>query len=227
MTDVFHPSVLDPTARTVVDRLQRKASKQLPTLFRHYLPRLPSMLLGRPVRPPRDIGFFDDKLLPLNLAQGDLLYLLARARRPRCAVEFGTSFGVSTIYLAAAIRDAGCGGRVIGTELVPAKAAAAQANLAAAGLANLVEIREGDARETLACVDEQVDFLLLDGWPQLALDVLRAVEPSLSNGAIVFVDNVAQFRTELKPVVERLSSPTWRTSMLPFRSGTLVAVRES
>lgn len=226
MADAFHPSLLDPAARAVIDRLRAQARRQLPALLRHYLPRLPAMLLGRPIKPSADISFFDDKLLPLNPAQGDFLYLLARAQRPRYAVEFGTSFGVSTIYLASGIRDAGGGGRVIGTELVSKKATAARENLAAAGLGDLVEIREGDARETLAHLDRPVDLLLLDGWPQLAMDILRIVEPNLPAGSIVVVDNVSQFPVELGPVVEHLSRSPWRASMLPFRGGTLVAVRE-
>lgn len=224
MTDTPYPSLLDPAARAEVDRLHVLAKSQFKSLIRHYLPRLPNMLLGRPVPPARDMSFFDDKLLPLNAAQGDLLYLLARAKGARCAVEFGTSFGVSTIYLAAAARDAGLGGRVIGTELVPAKAAKARANLAAAGLATQVEIREGDARETLCELDVPVDFLLIDGWPALGFEILRIVEPKLANGAVIVVDNVAQFRVELRPVVERLSHAPYRSTMLPFRSGTLVAV---
>lgn len=225
MIPMTRPSLLDPAASAVVDRLHEQARKQFPTLLRHYLPRLPGMLFGRPLWSPGEAGFFDDKLMPLDREQGELLYLLTRARNPRCAVEFGTSFGVSTLYLAAAIRDAGGGGRVIGTEQVPAKAAAARANLAAAGLDGFVEIREGDARETLRRLDDPVDLLLLDGWPQLAMDILRIVEPGLADGATVMVDNVAQFRAELQPVVERLSQQPYRAAMLPFRGGTLVAVR--
>jgi predicted O-methyltransferase YrrM len=224
MTDRFHLSLLDPTARAVVDQLHAQAKGQSVSLLLHYLPRLPSMMLGRPVRPAKDMGLFDDKLLPISGAQGDLLYLLARAKGARCAVEFGTSFGVSTIYLAAALRDAGAGGLVIGTELVPAKVAKARANLEAAGLADCIEIREGDARETLRDLDQPVDFLLLDGWPALAFDILQIVEPKLTDGAIVVVDNVSQFGHDLHRVVERLSGSRYRASRLPFKSGTLVAV---
>jgi predicted O-methyltransferase YrrM len=113
-------------------------------LIRHYLPKLPGMLMGRPIDTTGDMSFYDDKLLSIEPAQGELLYILARSKGVRCAVEFGTSFGVSTIYLAAAIRDAGSGGRVVGTELAPAKVAAARSNIAATGLAARVEILEGE-----------------------------------------------------------------------------------
>src|SRR5258708_5154033 len=64
---------------------------------------------------------------------GETIYNTARAIDARRIVEFGTSFGVSTIYLAAAVRDNG-GGKVIGTELEPTKVAVARQNIAAAGL---------------------------------------------------------------------------------------------
>jgi predicted O-methyltransferase YrrM len=227
MTDTPQLSLLDPTARASVDRLHALAKTQLRSLLGHYLPRLPSMLLGRPVRPPKDMSLFDDKLLPIDAGQGDLLYLLARAKGARRVVEFGTSFGVSTTYLAAAVRDAGVDGLVIGTELVPEKAANARANLAAAGLSAHLEIREGDARETLRDLDGPIDLLLLDGWPSLAFEILQLVEPKLANGAIVVVDNVAQFGFDLRPVVERLSRAPYRSTRLPFRSGTLVGVYEA
>jgi predicted O-methyltransferase YrrM len=69
---------------------------------------------------------------------GRFLYMCARARRARQIVEFGTSFGISRIHLACALRD-NAGGYLIGTELEPTKAKRAGENLAAAGLADLVE----------------------------------------------------------------------------------------
>lgn len=218
--------VLDPKSQAVVDRLQAEAGSQMGALLRHYLPELPRLLTGRAIGFSGDMSFYDDKLLSIEPAQGELLYLLARAKGARCAVEFGTSFGVSTIYLAAAIRDAALGGRVIGTELAPGKVAAAKNNLAAAGLTAHVEIREGDARSTLRDLAQPVDLLLLDGWPALAMEVLTIVEPHLADGAIVVVDNVGQFAGDLRPVVERLNSAAdYRTSRLPPRGGTLVSIR--
>jgi predicted O-methyltransferase YrrM len=64
---------------------------------------------------------------------GQFLYGCARAQQAKRIVEFGTSFGVSTIYLAAALRDGG-GGQLIGTELEPAKAERAHENLSPQGL---------------------------------------------------------------------------------------------
>jgi predicted O-methyltransferase YrrM len=130
-----------------------------------------------------------DAFLAVSRETGALLYLLARASRARSIVEFGTSFGISTIHLAAAVRDNG-GGRIIGSEFEPAKVARARAHLAAAGLAELVEIREGDAIETLAQdLPETIDLVLLDGAKPLYPRVLALVEPRLREGALVIADN--------------------------------------
>src|SRR5262245_56299095 len=101
-----------------------------------------------------------DQPLPISRATGKLLYMLARSIRARNIVEFGTSFGISTLHLAAALRDNG-GGRLITSEFEPSKVARARDNLTAAGLVDLVEIREGDALKTLSAeLPETIDLLL-------------------------------------------------------------------
>ncbi len=127
-------------------------------------------------------------ILAVSPRFGRFLYQCARARNARRIVEFGTSMGISTIHLAAALRDGG-GGTLIGTELEPTKVARARANLQAAGLADLVEIRQGDALETLANIDGDIDLLLLDGAFTLYLPVLKLLEPHLKAGALVIAEN--------------------------------------
>jgi len=130
-----------------------------------------------------------DMYLAIAPETGRLLYMLARASRARAVVEFGTSFGISTLHLAAALRDTG-GGVVIGTEFEPAKAARAREHLAEAGLADLVEIRDGDALQSLARdLPERVDLLFLDGAKILYPALLSLLEPRLASGALVVADN--------------------------------------
>jgi predicted O-methyltransferase YrrM len=115
--------------------------------------------------------------------------MLARSSRAHSIIEFGTSFGLSTLHLAAALRDNG-GGRLIGTEFEATKVAQARANIAAAGLGDLVEIREGDALETLAReLPEPIDLVLLDGAKNLYSGVLSLLEPRLRVGALILADN--------------------------------------
>jgi len=127
--------------------------------------------------------------LAVSPATGQLLYMLARCSKARAIVEFGTSFGISTLHLAAALRDNG-GGRVISTEFEGSKMAKAQANIDAAGLADLVEIRAGDALQTLASgLPEHIDLVLLDGAKSLYPQILMLLEPRLRQGAMIVADN--------------------------------------
>jgi predicted O-methyltransferase YrrM len=131
------------------------------------------------------------KDLPLAVSRetGVLLYMLARSCSARTIVEFGTSFGISTLHLAAALRDNG-GGHLITSEFEPSKVARARNNLTAGGLLDLVEIREGDALQTLSVdLPETIDLLLLDGAKALYPEILSMVESRLRPGAFIVADN--------------------------------------
>jgi predicted O-methyltransferase YrrM len=130
-----------------------------------------------------------DQPLAVSRDTGKLLYMLARAARARSIVEFGTSFGISTLHLAAALRDNG-GGRLIGSEFEPSKIKRAREHLVAGGLSDLVDIREGDALQTLARdLPEAIDFVLLDGAKTLYSPILSLLEPRLRSGALIVADN--------------------------------------
>jgi predicted O-methyltransferase YrrM len=127
--------------------------------------------------------------LAVSKETATLLYMLARSMGAKNIIEFGTSFGVSTLHLAAALRDNG-GGRLIGSEFEPGKIARARAAIAAAGLEDLVDIRPGDALDTLAReLPETIDLVLLDGAKGLYPAVLSLLEPHLRAGALVVADN--------------------------------------
>lgn len=127
--------------------------------------------------------------LAVSKETAHLLYMLARSSKAGSIVEFGTSFGISTLHLAAALRDNG-GGKVISTEFEASKIARAQANITAAGLADLVEIRAGDALQTLASgLPDHIDLVLLDGAKSLYPQVLALLEPRLRQGAMIVADN--------------------------------------
>lgn len=134
-------------------------------------------------------GRLKDCPLAVSRETGLLLYMLARSCGARTIVEFGTSFGISTLHLAAALRDNG-GGRLITSEFEPSKVARARENLTAGGLSDLVEIREGDALQTLRVgLPESIDLLLLDGAKALYPEILSLVEGRLRPGAFIVADN--------------------------------------
>lgn len=163
---------------------------------------------GRPDPGAGELAMFSamrGAYMAINREFGRVLYALARGSRARTIVEFGTSFGVSAIWLAAALRDNG-GGRLITTEFEPSKAEQARRNLAAVGLDDLVEFRVGDALETLRQPAlEGVDMVFLDGAKGMYLDVLRLVEPALRPGALVASDNTDH--DGMEPFLAHLRDP--------------------
>jgi predicted O-methyltransferase YrrM len=159
--------------------------------------------------------------LAVSRQTGVLLYMLARGCRARNIVEFGTSFGISTLYLAAALRDNG-GGQLITSEFEPSKVIRARENLTAAGLIDLVEFREGDALKTLSTgLPETVDLVLLDGAKSLYSEILNLVESRLRPGAFVVADN-----TDYSPeYMARICSPEGGYLSLSFADDVEVSMR--
>jgi predicted O-methyltransferase YrrM len=145
--------------------------------------------------------------MPVSPDVGRLLYILARTRPAKIIVEFGTSFGISGVHLAAAVRDAG-GGRLIATELDPMKAEQAGRNFRASGLSDVIDLRVGDAFETLKSgIGGSIDLLLLDGWKEAYLPMLKFLEPQLSPGALVVADDLAIAPDALAPYLDYVRDP--------------------
>lgn len=171
--------------------------------------------------------FFSDKLVALDREKGEFCYQLCRSLRAARVVEAGTSFGVSTLYLAAAVRDNRVeNGVVIGTEHEPRKVEIARANFEEAGLSEFIELREGDLRQTLQDVGGPVDFMLVDIW-DVALPALERVSPSLRQGAVVVCDNTTVDIAEYSDYFEFMNDPRnrFRTMTLPFAGGFEFSVR--
>jgi predicted O-methyltransferase YrrM len=159
---------------------------------------------------------------------GRLLYALVRSRAARLVVEFGTSFGISTLYLAAAVRDNG-EGRVVTSELHAGKVRQARANLEAAGLLDLVDVREGDALQTLHALDAPIDLLFLDGWKELYLPVLQLLEPQLRPGSVVVADDVSLYPDALSAYVAYVRNPAhgYESLEIPIGYGLELSVRSA
>lgn len=191
--------------RKVLDRLHADAKSDR-LKFLSLIPRFAAGLLrGQKLFDVLTPEAMKDFYIPVSREQGEFLYLTARAIGASKIVEFGTSFGISTIYLAAAVRDNGRG-EVIGSEIEASKAQVAKANLEAAGLEAHADVRLGDAMETLRDLPEPIDLVLLDGWKDLYIPVLELVTPRLRPGSVVLADNIFTFRKSLRPYVESMQS---------------------
>ena len=194
-----------PQAESVLLRLYTQALKQNRQMFFHFLPKI-FKLLGKGLDwTGENESFYEDKYIPIVPQQGKFLYMQALASGAKNIVEFGTSYGISTLYLAAAAKRNG--GRVITCEYLPHKAAAARKHFQEAGLADYIELREGDALETLKSLDIRPDFVLLDGWPDLVLPVFKLLEPNLADRAVIAVDDVEGFSPAMQDYLDYVRRP--------------------
>jgi predicted O-methyltransferase YrrM len=224
------PSLLnDPKLEALIERLQASSHAQEPDAPAYYQRRADA---GRAdwSMDAEDHAFYADKLVALEEPKAEFCYGLCRAIGARRIVELGTSFGVSTMYLAAAVRDNG-GGVVVGTEHEAAKARAARANFAQAGLEDLIDLREGDLRETLQTLEGPIDFVLSDIWTDMVLPGLLLIWPHLRVGSVICADNTAgpRARAGYADFFAFVADPAngLRTMTLPFDGGFEMTVKVS
>jgi predicted O-methyltransferase YrrM len=217
-------TLISPPLAPLLDRLFAEAAAASPESS-PVLAELPAEERTRLMQSNTDYldfyGRLKDLPLPVSRETGRLLYMLARSCRARTIVEFGTSFGISTLHLAAALRDNG-GGRLITSEFEPSKVARARQNLVAGGLLDLVEIRQGDALHTLRVdLPEAIDLLLLDGAKALYPEILSLVESRLRRGALVVADN-ADYSPDY---LTRVRSPAGGYLSTPFAEDVELSLR--
>lgn len=193
-------TLLDARVASTLDRMFAEADAQMPML---------GEMFGKDAVPAeKDAQGRADALsefyLPVTPEAGRLLYTLVRASRPTTVVEFGMSLGISAIHLASAVRDNGAG-TVVTTELNAHKVAVATQNFVDAGLDDVITVLHGDALETLASIEGPVQFVLLDGWKDLYMQVLQRLEPRLVPGALVVADNTSM--PALEPYLDYMRDP--------------------
>lgn len=138
---------------------------------------------------------FKDVYLAISKEQGVDLIKLIRDNQLKNIVEFGTSFGISTLFLAQGVLETD--GQIITTELINSKAKKAVQNFKKAGVDHLIEVRVGDALETLKGHHDPIDLLLLDGWKDLYWPIFKMLESNFHKDTIVYVDNADMEDTRL------------------------------
>ena len=171
----------------------------------------------------------DEFLLPVGPEVGAFLHALILARRPRRILELGTSYGYSTLFLADAARAVGA--QVVTMELADYKQAHAREQLSAAGLADVVDFRLGDAVQMIGADPGPFDFVLLDIWKELYLPCFEALYPKLAEEGVICADNM------IEPAVARPEVREYRaavqaaadlqTALLPIGQGVELTVRWS
>jgi predicted O-methyltransferase YrrM len=213
----------DPAVARVLERLRAQADREDPSARARRQEH--ERTLGRSVYGQERVDIYGGAPLAIAAEVGRLLYVLAVSRRARTIVEFGTSVGYSTVHLAAALRDVD-GGSLITTELSADKGKAAMVNLTDAGLQDLVDLRIGDALQTLEDLGAGVDFVFLDGWNNLYRDVLELVAPRLAPGALVVAD-MSRGDPELERYRGYVLDPSsgYVSIELPLDEGVVISTR--
>jgi len=174
-----------------------------------------------------------DKFIALDQDKCQFVYQISRAIGARNIVEAGTSFGVSTIYLALAVGSnlerMGGQGKVIATEIESSKAQRARGYWNEAGelVTRHIELREGDLLETLKVDMPEVDLLLIDIWAPLTLPILKLVEPKMKSGAVVILDNSISSATRYEELLKYLRAPGsgFTNLTIPYSKGLELSIK--
>jgi predicted O-methyltransferase YrrM len=216
----------DPKLQAIIDRLQAQSVAQEAQTNAYFAERIKKGDLSWEGFDDRLTSFMADKLVALEPVKAEFCHLMCRSLRATRVIEVGTSFGVSTLYLAAAVRANG-GGTVIGTEHEPAKAAAARATFAEAGQTDLIDLREGDLRQTLKAIEGPVDFVLMDIWTEMARPAMELITPHLRPGGVVIADNTVQSARGYAAFFAFVNDPAngLTTLTLPFDGGLEMVVK--
>ncbi|KAF7559863.1 hypothetical protein G7046_g4282 [Stylonectria norvegica] len=227
----------------LLQRLHKESEAQEKSILQYvfYFRRLVANYIWGTTWNQRSDDHMRDKFVSLEEDKCQFMYLLARSIGARNIVEAGTSFGVSTIYLALAVgQNVGDAkaltgkavtGKVIGTEKEPTKAARARHHWKQAGdeVEPWIEVREGDLRDTLKVnegMPDEIDMLLLDIWTPLALPTLEIIKPRLRRGAIVLADNTGWAKPLYKEFLAYIHDPQngFKTTTTPFAGGLEMAI---
>ncbi|MGZ3381094.1 MAG: O-methyltransferase [Isosphaeraceae bacterium] len=163
-----------------------------------------------------------------QIPRDEAMVLAQLVRIGRCIsiCEIGTSYGFSTLHLAAAASEHG--GRVHSIDADPKKVRAAGENLREAGLAEIVTLHEGDARTVLTSLKPQAlfDFVFIDATKAQSGEYLDAVWSKLAPGCVLVTDNTTTHAEELAPFVARLRSlPDFASCGVPVGNGFELTVR--
>jgi predicted O-methyltransferase YrrM len=225
---------LDTRVESLLGRLYQQHSAQGTAMEAYFAERAAEASPDWSRFDDRTHAFLRDKLVALDRPKAEFCYMMCRTLRARRVVEAGTSYGVSTLFLASAVRDNAASGDantdtpvVIATEYEADKAKIARSHFAEAGLSHIINLREGDLRQTLIDLKAPIDFALIDIWTSMACPALELVAPHLRTGGVVICDNTQQFRDAYDDYFEFVNDPRngFRTMTLPFEGGLEFTVK--
>ena len=166
----------------------------------------------------------EERMFTLHPDTSRLVHIMIQSAGCKQLVEIGGAYGYSAIWLAHAARITG--GRLTSLEINPKLIEIAMRNVAEAGLIDMVEFVPGDARETLGTVETPFDFVLLDCWEWLYVEMLDLLATKLRPGGILVADNIDPEKEESGLYIQALHNhPLMETVSVPIGRGIEVSVR--
>lgn len=157
--------------------------------------------------------------LAVSAEMGSFLRHMVLSHRPTRILELGSSYGVSTLYFAEALRTLG-GGTVVATELDAAKCAQIRTNIQTAEVESYVDLREGDVFQTVSTLEGSYDMVFIDVWANLYLDLFKQIEHLLRPGSIILADNMYTAEDEVRAYKEYIDQhPRFSSMTMNFESG--------
>jgi predicted O-methyltransferase YrrM len=146
----------------------------------------------------------DKGLLAVSEEDGRFLRLMVAARGARSILEIGAASGYSGIWLGLGARESG--GKVVSIEYDPQRAKEAAANIAAAGLTDVVRVVHGDAFKEIPKLAGTFDLVFLDAWKPDYKKFFDMVYPRMTPGALFLAHNVVNKKTEMEPFLQAIES---------------------
>jgi len=166
----------------------------------------------------------EERMFTLHPDTSRLIHIMIQSAGCKRLVEIGGAYGYSAIWLAHAARITG--GCFTSLEINPKLIEIGRRNLEEAGLADMVESVQGDAKETLDTLETPLDFVLLDCWEPLYVELLNIIAPKLRPGGILVADNVLPGHPDSDQYIQALHGhPLMETVSVPIGRGIEVSTR--
>ena len=173
----------------------------------------------------RSIKAADTEQFAVSEEDGRFLRVLAAARGAKSILEIGAASGYSAIWLGLGARESG--GRVVAIEFDPQRAKDAAANVARAGLSDVVRVVHGDAFKEIPKLTGTFDLVFLDAWKPDYKRFFDLVFPRLTAGGVFVAHNVVNKKTEMEPFLKTIEAhPSLFTTIVsPSSEGMSVSYR--
>ena len=172
-----------------------------------------------------DIRKADTGQLAVSQEDGRFLRMLVTTSKTTRALEIGAASGYSAIWIGMGLRETG--GKLTTIEYDPQRAKEAQANIAKAGLSDIVSVVPGDALKAIPAIQGQFDFVFIDAWKRDYQKYFDLVFPRMPAGGLLVAHNVLNKKDEMGDFLTTIEThpKLFTTVVAPSGEGVSVSVK--